>query len=57
MLSINNKTSSSQNITSGQPQGSMLRPKLFKLFPENLLFFVLIALVHNFANDNSCNNR
>ena len=38
------------------PGGSIVRPTLFDLFLNDYLLFILIASVHNFAEDNSLSN-
>ena len=53
---INHEKSSLQNITSGVPQGSIVGSTLFNLFFNDFLLFILIASVHNFADDSSLSN-
>ena len=55
-MPIDNEKSSLQKIISGVPQGSIVEPTLFNLFFNNFLLFILIASVHNFADDNSLSN-
>ena len=50
---INDTYSEFENIITGVPQGSMLGPLLFNLSINDLFFFILIASVHNFADDNT----
>ena len=38
------------------PQSSIVWPTLFNLFFKDFLLFILIASVHNFADDNSLSN-
>ena len=52
---INNEKSSLQNII-GVSQGSIVGPTLFNLFFNDFLLFILIASVHNFADDDSLSN-
>ena len=50
---INDTYSEFENIIMGVPQGSILGPLLFNLSIKDLFFFILIASVHNFADDNT----
>ena len=52
---ISNEKSSLQNII-GVSQGSIVGPTLFNLFFNDFLLFILIASVHNFADDDSLSN-
>ena len=49
---INDTYSEFEYIITGVPQGSILVPFLFNLSINDLFFFILIASVHNFADDN-----
>ena len=44
---INNKYCDFENITPGVPRGTILGPLLLNLSINDLLFFMLIASVHN----------
>ena len=50
---INDTYSEFENLITGVPQGSILGPLLFNLSINDLFFFILIASVHNFADDNT----
>ena len=50
---INDTYSEFENIITGVPQGSILGPLLFNLSINDLFFSILIASVHNFADDNT----
>ena len=50
---INDTYSEFENIITGVPQGSVFGPLLFNLPMKDLFFFILIASVHNFADDNT----
>ena len=52
-VTINNTYSDYNELISGVPQASTLRPILFNLSINDLFFFIEIAPMHYFANDNT----
>ena len=52
-VKINNTYSNYNEIISGVPQGSILGPILLNLSINDLFFFIKVASMHNFADDNS----
>ena len=52
-VKINNTYSDYNKIISGVPQGSIPGPILFNLSINDLFFFIEIASMHNFADDNT----
>ena len=50
---INGTQSYLGDIISDIPQGSILSPILYYLFLKDLFYFILLATVHNFADDNT----
>ena len=56
-VKINNTYSDYNEIISGVPQGSILGPILFNFSINDLFFFMEVASIHNFADDNICEGR
>ena len=52
-LHINNINCPFNDIISGVPQGSVVRPILFNAFFNDFVFFIKHATVHDFADDNT----
>ena len=52
-MRINNIWSDFEEIVSGVPQGSMIRPILFIAFLNSLFYFIENVTAHNFSDDNN----
>ena len=52
-VSVNNIKSNFKEIISGIPQGSIGGPISFNIFFNDFFYFILVALGHNFADDNT----
>ena len=52
-VKINNTYSDYNEIISGEPQGAILWSIFFNLSINDLFFFIGIASMHNFADDNT----
>ena len=51
-MKIKNITSDSVSVTRGVPQGSVLGPLLFNVFLNDLFYFIKVAKLSNYADDN-----
>ena len=51
-VKIENITSDSVSVTRGVPQGSVLGPLLFNVFLNDLFYFIKVAKLSNYADDN-----
>ena len=51
-VKIENITSDSFSVTRGVPQGSVLGPLLFNVFLNDLFYFIKVAKLSNYADDN-----
>ena len=52
-MQINNKLSSERDAIAGEPQGSIDDPLLLYLFINDLIFFIEICTLSNYADDNN----
>ena len=50
---VNNKFSLERNANAKVPQGSIDEPLLFKLFMNDLVFFIQCSALSNYADDNN----
>ena len=51
-VSTNNIKSTFEEIISGVPQRSVVRNTLFNVLINDFFYFILVAMAHNFADDN-----
>ena len=52
-VSRNNIKSTFEEIISGVPQRSIVGPTFFNVLINDFFYFILVAMAHNFADDNT----